>query len=468
MVEYKDVQFSGAIPQQPQIKYDIYDRDAPYYEYQTLSPQENYGSGLVIPRFAGGQFLTFKLDNNVVNLSHSYFEFDINVSAPTAAARAPILHALGTTMIRNIRVFSQSGNLTVDLLNCNEFNNAVLPIVTPIDEMKSNGDALNAFSGIHQNGSVRAVNAANNAIITVAQQTLRPADNSAYSAQDEIKYSQPLLDAVGANASVARVRIPMKSFPHSILSKDQDIPTGSLYIRFYIEGYDKFLYSSTAVDGGNTGAATFITAGSIQITNPLMYIASEKNEIIRSAILAKYLSGGIRMNIDHVERYEETRSGTSQNVNIQIDKNMGKKLKRVYWCPYPSNATLATAFDHQNWADAAADQKINTYNTYLDSNLEQQAIVDTRRNQDYEINKLHFKGGCIFNVDIYKYNWIHIAAYDDMHKLGKGQSCGIPLAQGMDHTWGFRASTANATLNHKIWVVVEREVLLSPSGNVWL
>lgn len=293
-----------------------------------------------------------------------------------------------------------------------------------------------------------------------------------------VAYLENQYYAQSASATVNYVPVlyELSNFSNTILSLDKDLYFGQndMYFKYTVGNVNNFAYqSSTAGAGAGTIATLAPVIGSLQ--NVYLYLAVEQNPIIIDQLIKQYQSSGLKIQIDYpFVTKTTTQTSTNQAIVIPFVPAQGKYLKRIYHTVWNSTEGLATALDCEN---SVAQPKITSYNTYLDSTKMQDDLVNcaTANNatniyeDDWRINQPFCKDSVILNYAVYQKNWFHCDDFcnPDMTKslqIVNTQNIrdGLPMERGLQ--WQFLATTTSAGYIHDNFAIFVREILISPSG----
>ena len=425
------------------------------------------GSSISLDQISS-QLLEWKLPNVCYNLGKSYLSY--NMSVPGTAAVFNWV-ANDTLELASSITFGTAGGLNlVDIQGVSNY----LAVARKIDT-----DTHDYIQGDVTSGLMKADNNATNYLPV----PFTPLAGNLYglpaSAQTVAQTTlEPLYLRSGGTTAATVINVkrtfPLKAITGTIFSMPQDQYFGdNMYLRILTNPANKISWNSV---GSATPATTpTAIATSLSVSNLFLYLAIEKDQMICDSLMQKYQSGQLKYTIPFTYNFRfGTQGAGTQSLQVQLNSQYGKLLKRMLVATFPSSETLNAGFDHSNWSGS----KISTYQTYLDSQPLQDAMVNCvqpsngvlTEMDDYRENKAVIeRSGVIMNPLSYQLNWFHCDEF-----ATPSQDSSVPSSQiyaGLDlaqpKAWSMIMNTTAANYTHYVFAQFLRSVVISPSGPVY-
>lgn len=369
-------------------------------------PLNNQTGNQVTMDSVSSQLLEWKLPAVVYNLSKSLISYNIELPGPAAKCN----FAFNDTLeVAQSITFGTAGGLNlVDIQNVNNYVSVARKVDISDDDylsgdvtgglVKADLTSTNYFppSFTAEAGNLYGLAAG---AVVVAATGMEPqyARTAAATTKLEIQRTFPLSGITG-----------------TLFSMPQDFFGGgdNMYLRIMTAPSSKVGYIATAVTNPVTGAA--VLEAQPVIKNLYVYLAIEKDQLIIDSIMQKYQSGQLKYTIPFTYTFRYSTVGAGNNsIQIQLNSQYGKLLKRMLYAPFPASEVLNVAYDHSNWSGS----KITSFQTFLDSAPLQDATIncvqtsianpgnvldDWRENRD-----VIRRSGAIMNPAAYQNNWFH-------------------------------------------------------------
>ena len=169
--------------------------------------------------------------------------------------------------------------------------------------------------------------------------------------------------------------------------------------------------------------------------------------------------------------------GSQTNIGISFSQQYGKRLRRILHSVWHPTESKNTAYDCANFNGS----KIVNYNTYLDSQVLQDRILDCRQpfeksiyQDDWAENRKYVDKKVVLSKEMYQLGWFHIDQFftppdDDalpQSNLDEG------LAMNTAKQWLFSGLAGSgqtpANLVHYTFATFDREILITPNGPIWI
>jgi hypothetical protein len=283
---------------------------------------------------------------------------------------------------------------------------------------------------------------------------------------DDARYA--IVGATGLATVVAR-SVPLSCFTGTALGMDRDmIFPEDMYIRIQVAPSSKIGYTATNANDPFTGAAAFATQPTI--TNLFLQLATQVDPVLEASVRAKFLAGGMSFLIPYVYGWRNSTAIGTASIQIQLNNQYGKLLKRLLHVPFNVSETLNVAYDHENMNGS----KITQYQTFLDSqplqdsqlSCLQPVLNGARGMDDYREHRNLIRGSALTGSGSYYLNWFHCDSFSSP-KRGKVLLPESNILEGLDlsmpRSWTITATTAKA-LTHYTFGTFVREVVSSPAG----
>ena len=140
-------------------------------------------------------------------------------------------------------------------------------------------------------------------------------------------------------------------------------------------------------------------------------------------------------------------------------------LKKIYWSPY-----TAGGFYDYNIANTAPTSpiKLNSFNTYMDTDQLQQGVIDIDRADDYIRAKDRLRGSCINSKNEYYYNFCYCEDFTGK-KLITSDDMDANLVDGINLTglerifqilgnYGDANNAGTDAVNHIFFYVTQKQL----------
>lgn len=468
-----------------ELDYKKYTSSHPTYTYSKVLPQN--GVQAVALTTAGGEETIFELPPKVYNFSKSNLVFSLTPSAGTHFNK---MFSDCVPAIRQIQVYTRTGLFLVDLNYANNYTNAISRHETPLDEILQNDKPANAYGyweGLYPSNQLSKQTAAET-IIRPAAAAATATVGTVNGAVDSAGVSgifEPGYCIVGADTTATPVinyKIPLKFFKNTGLEVDKDVYFGgeTLYVKIIWEKYTRLGYNTTNEDNDNTGHAA-LTSGAI--AGVTLFMAIEQNSVVENEVKNRVMSAeGLRIQWPMV--YTNliplaAGAGALHAVQVRYNRGHGSKLKKVYWVPFHQTNTTWQSFDHNNTLTVVTTgagpatyvaNKVSSFYTTVNNIRTSQFDYSIANGEDWMVKKESLKGSCISSSDEYYYNFTWIEDFTgNMSLLDKAK---LPdqhnIDDGLDLTseviYTINATNNNKALNHHIFAVTQKELIVNSTG----
>jgi len=434
------------------------------YRYLKV-PLNNQTGNQVTMDAVSSQLLEWKLPATVYNLSKSLLSYNIELSAP--AAKANFAFADTLEIAQSITFGTAGGLNLVDL----QYASNYISVARKVDV--SEEDYL---AGDVSGGLVKADLTANN--IFPPSYTAEAGNLYGLTAGTQVVAAsglEPLYSRTAAPATKLEIQrtFPLSGITGTLFSMPQDFFGGgdNMYLRIYTAPSSKVGFIATAANNPVTGAA--VLESQPVIKNLYLYLAIEKDPMIVESMMSKYNSGQLKYTIPFTYNWRNSTVGAGNNsIQVQLNSNYGKYLKRMLHTAFPASEVLNVAYDHSNWSGS----KILSYQTFVDSQPQQDAIVtcvqtsianpnavldDFRENRD-----VIRRSGAINSPASFQNNWFHMDKFAE--PSSDPQVSDSQVVDGLDVTkpvaWSINVNTANVNLTHYTFAQFLRSMSITSAG----
>ena len=449
------------------------------YRYLRLALNNITGNSVTLSATAS-QLLEWKLPAGVYNLARSFVSYTDVLKIQAGGA----VYAFDNTLpIAQSIQFGTSGGLNLcDVNYANNYINVARPIDTPLEIFLSNdlSTGLSPYSG---SGTIN----------NVFPPGFTPTLNNIYSLLNAATVINPIPNAMidvrqsySAILGIANAtNFPLAGVTNTILAMDKDqYFNDNMYLRINTAPSGKIAYAAAAINAP-TGTPASLAVQPI-LNNVYLYVAMEKDQQIIDSLMAKYQSGQLKYQIPFTSAFRNVVGTGSSTIQIQLNNQYGKKLKRVLTTFFNTNETTGgassnLAYDHHNYDGA----KVTSFQTYLDSMPLQDSIMsclqpDTAtasiaagtgliNMDDWKENKATCRNTAIKNALDYSLHWFHADKFYE-----RNESTDVPednidqgLSLAVPRSWSIQSTNAVASINYTFCHFI-RDVLISPSGPMWV
>ncbi len=395
------------------------------------------------------QLMEFKLPNTVYNLAQSYVSYQLSI--PTSGATfANWVHDDCLDVATTAYFGSAAGPDLCNLQYVNRYTKIVRKMKTSLQDFLSK----DISSQLHTCNSAATANLV-----------------AASGASATTNYTEPqyIRSAALDTAVTATRKFNLNGIKDTIFSVDKDLYIPSeMYVRFTCGVGNQIAFASTNIADPTAGAAAIAVPITVQQT--YLWLAVEQNQLIIDSVMNKVLTTGLKMNVPYTTAWRTSSTGTIANIQIPINQQYGRKLKRMLHTVWNATESSNTALDCAN-RDGA--KKITLYNTFMDNKQMQDFQLSTAASDttglyedDWRENRKYCKGSVIQNRAMYNLNWFHCDSWVEPSKNyfddDSNEDDGLPM--NTPRLWQIQATTANANLTHYNFGTFIRQVVIDRSG----
>lgn len=408
----------------------------------------------------------FYLPNTVYSLGESSLSFNLAVTA--AAANFNNLWALGNVCIDSISLYNSAGVYLANIDSHGEFSRAVLPLKTDSTELHSLDSSLGSTTLALSKAGDRGGGMASSNFIASSTFTVGPSGTrlvgSAYASANRGYLEPQYVKAIGAAAGATfyNVCIPFTQFVHTILAdKENAFWNDQLQLRIRWSPCNKIGYDNGSTTLTTLTSPTALVAASV--ADLKVILAVEKSPDAVALAVAKTKSGYSKL-IPYVYTFNQSSAGTSSSQQIQLNRGFGKRLLNTVCVSYNNLSSSGfTAWDINN----LANEKITSFNTYLDSAQLQINNVLCNNSDDYVLMKSMLRDTVTgLSSNVYKHNHVWVDSWRDPNisysQYDDSVADGLDLS--VNRTYALNKIQPSATLRDFIFCIVQRELSVGPGG----
>lgn len=439
-----------------ELDYKIKGYAHPSYTMTKLLPQS--GQQTVPITAGGGADTTFEIPINASNLFKSELRFTMTPDAKAAKATWLPIDAL--TPFRQIQLYTRGGVYLADINAVNTYTNCSWKADTKLQDFLTFDQALRAAGG----GTTQFLQRNNSLVTAAAADANTPSAQRFNNTASNINYTEPIYllsgTAVASATPPVVVRFPLGMLTNTIFSIDKDILFNEIMIlRFVWNPTTRIGYRSNAQTDPVTGAEPW--DNNISISDLTLYIATEKNDLIKNSLSEKINSeAGFNILIPYIFSYQNNLTGASQSISLRFNRGHGRRLLKIYHSSYNNADTVNTMYDHSNIADA----KVLSFYTMMDNKRSQEFDLDTSNFEDYMLLQDYLKGSVIQNTNIYQFNWVWIEDFTGVMKGEDGSNLETGLDLNAEKKWDIYLTTAGNPLNNFTFAVTQKMLTISKAG----
>ena len=456
------------------------------YARYKMSKKNPQGNPSVHLSATGGEETVIQVPTEAINFSRSRLRMRVKLPESNTANRYVFAYTNTLPMIRSIQFYGDNFYNLVDIQNADVYLNVVRPVDTKIDDYltfdhvsasATSADIETTNMGLCKNGvnedsitnPLVAAGVQVPANFVVVNRHKRPNNSECNPRLTDMEYfiAGAEQDGAGAGNIWYDVDVPLSCFKNTLFSLDKDIYFPQIMnIRIIWNQYTKLAWIGSSLTNPTTNAAAYnpsLAANFIPtISNISIYFAIEQNPMIKQQLISQVKDSGLNVMIPYVHSLKKPVDGTSQTVSYTFRPSHGFMLKKIYHTLFPNAETLNNAFNHIN---TNAAQKVLQYYTLLNGSVRlQDNNIVTAHSDDYSIHHEKIKGSVIQNINMYKFNWLHVDSFgpdkplcEDEDDYNQGVITGLPLDQ--ETIWDINClETTNATHNHYTFAVTLRNL----------
>lgn len=262
-------------------------------------------------------------------------------------------------------------------------------------------------------------------------------------------YQQQAYLTVSGDDSIQtwRFKIPFSAIKRTILALDRSILFNQvLVMKIKIADNGDMAYKGdSATDPDSTPANL---TGDISIANLCLYVCQERNaEIVQSLATATRTGEGMTFLCEYPTTFSQTRSTTTQNISIRLNRSFGASLVAVKNCVF-ANGSNNLKYDR----DTDGSTKVVSYHTDINNNrlLDFNPVIADL--DAWMIHKDRLANTPVLNETIYNENWFHEDRFDNgVRQFRDGEVddstyAGVSLDDEIRYNISY--TTTNATYSH--------------------
>ena len=436
---------------------------------------------------ASKQEIVWDLPVRPRNLSHTYFNFNLEVTAPGASGSFNKVWTKGMALCNQIELRNRSGTQIVYVDNADQVYNALAPYCNRLDDTLEHGTVLasatpatsvsSQTSMIHRSNALADATPASNTANASRMVSSGAAVNVSTQADADVNYTEEQYFQVGGdNAKVCiHFAIPLSEFFGTFLAEKPDCFFEEVVqLRINLNEFGKVGWSSNSA----TALGTVAALAGATITNCYLMDALQVDRVAAKDII-RLVRAGKTQRMPYMVSYKESIPASATQYNRQLKMNeasVGDRVLRI--CHFTTNGpeTGATNMDTSNTNVAGVANKKTSFFTSLDSlRLQEVNIQCGAAGEDYDFMRPYLKNSVIQSRNHFNHSALWV---DDF--------CGNPLAdcrindsvknglemQNLERTWQLEqqlptnaGTGADAVRNHYV-VVVGQRTLTQQNGQI--
>lgn len=189
------------------------------------------------------------------------------------------------------------------------------------------------------------------------------------------------------------VSIPFHHIKKCILSLNKDLYFGgeSLIFRIVWDTTAKVTYQGTAGNDPNAGARA--TTSVVNINSLALYIATETNPAIATAVMNQVRTSGLSVLTDYVYYYKtNVGGGSTQSISLRFNRGNGRKLKYIITAVNNPTEALNTMYDISNVGTSTVTNTASYYGSKIQNFY---TLLNNNRRQEFNIDCTLFDDGIL-------------------------------------------------------------------------
>jgi hypothetical protein len=431
-------------------------------QYQLTRVIQQTGGQTVPVTSSGGNDSIFEIPAKVWNLSKSVVSF--NLSPDTVGAAFIWANIDGFSCIRQMQLYTRSGLYLCDINDFDRYTNMTLRrenLVNDVIGWDSPGSGLVQATAT---GTFEGLSPSSDVVANPPAVTAR-LDGTALSSNLESRYAIPGATTT-VNSPAINYRLYLDKIKNSILAENKDLYFNGeiLYLRIVWGLPNRVFFTSAS---GTTPVAGAAYANGMTVQNLIFYLAVETNVMVENMIKSLVnRPDGLQVLIPMVYYNKLSISAaTNQNITTRYNRAHGIKLKKIYWSAFNTLEKTITAYDKNNIAGA----KVSQFYTMIDNIRTSQYDYLPANLDDWIVKRKSLRGSDILNSSEYYFNWVWVEDFTDLNPLyKKAMELRDNFIEGIDLTneikYDIYSTTANVPLNHYIYAVTEKLLIIGSSG----
>ncbi|OJV15191.1 MAG: hypothetical protein BGO27_03570 [Alphaproteobacteria bacterium 33-17] len=466
------------------------------YRYLRIVQQNNGGS--VTLDANGGQESTFQIPaSQVFNLSRSYFRFTEEQAANVGANNFVYRFCDLVPHFQRLTIMTQKGQVIIcEIPDCHQYTKAVLRHETRLDEMLGNdspADDVGIYSGLipPQNSLISYTDIPGGAasvaglegdisaaLASIATNgVIRTSGGVAKNGFLEPKYH--IRNTTTNTKLKIHNRLPLSLFKNTICAMDKNRYFGDIIEIRVTWSETANIYFCARTTAKSTPV---VPPANLDITSLEFHLCTENNPVIVQDMKTKFANGGFVDHIPYLYNSKQTKTGTLQHIELDINRSQGSHIQKILWFPSNVAKDQGVRYYHalgEQYPDGAAASTgatdILDFNPLINGNPIYSSSVKQRVgtavfNEPYFLQRNRMKGNCITSVDDYNHNFVWYQDWTDpnpfwMKPLDRFDPDvyidGYPLTEPVKYEIDINFGNAAATRIHYIYAVVLRELTVN-------
>ena len=415
----------------------------------------------------------FLIPSKVLNLSRSKMYFDLLIPAQ-GAGNFNWLQGNMLTLFDRMVITSQNTNqVLMDIPNFSRFASMTSPILTSRQELHNKSSPFSTTSTT----ATPPI-----AAITQAAGSLLPCEDVSRS-NGMINYDGNAIDYlspyhgirktfIGASAAIVCVSVcfDLSAVNGTILDLDKLLYFSGeqLLISLYFSPVQKIAWFTNSGTNPSTGATAL--TGNCTISNPAIYLYTEQNLSVSSALVEKVNKTGFSIQFPYPFIQRQAVAAGSFSITQQLTRGFGSKLLYILVSPFNTTESNNTAQDHSIATFDNGATSMN-YNTFIDNipiitNNNIAILGSGVQNAEWwYYNKNHLLDSSIHTINNYNIDFAHIDNFcsDPLNKIDWTAVDGLSL--DAMHQYSF-VCYSNATVANNMYLIFccQKTLNFTPAG----
>tara|TARA_R100000951_G_scaffold18496_4_gene14853 strand:- start:227 stop:1579 length:1353 start_codon:yes stop_codon:yes gene_type:complete len=405
-----------------------------------------------------GTDVTFELPVQALNLGESFFQADVTIPAQGDGARAWV-HK-GITPWSSIQLYTRGGQYLCNIQErATDYSRVVGSSETTSTELE-HGDELGGIFPITDSKAYIGGEGANGL-------------------KSKGYWEQQYLTVGGPNVAYTfHIKFPLKQLKGTIFQLNKSLLFREiLVLKVKMARGTDFCFQGT--DQANPDATARVInnglnpAPAITYSNIALYVAQERNAAIVEGLSAQTSSeAGMTVFVPYPSIYTNTRSGTTQNVTLRLNKSNGSSLKSIKNCVFNN-----TPGDHTDTLgkfrydrETKGQSKVVSYYANLNNNRLSEYDISLANRDDWALHRKMISNSPVYNRHIYRTNWFHQDGFQndaDKNEVGETDTnCYGGLSLDSEVRYDIYYTTANASHRHFTVVNCQKVMNINSRGIV--
>lgn len=438
--------------------------------FRKISPQ-GVSTGITLSTASSIGPSEFVLPPTVFNPSKSRLNFQLSISAPTAANYNWVDANLLSTISRVVLYDSNTNAVWLDCSNFEKYAALIVPSGTSYDDFKTKAtswqtttyaQSLTDTSSQAQLFPCEDIHKSNSLVNVTSLNTVA-AGTTAFNSFEGRKYVIPGTISV---ASIIDVSLPFSAFKLTALALNKQIYNpANLVLQVYWNSVDNFAWQNTSAT--NPSGITLASVAGATINNLSVQLACEQNLTLISKIQQQVMSSGISVPIAYPTTTRQSiSSAAAHSYQLNLTKGYGQRILALISAPFSvGSVTLPARNSHIRGT-------LTTYNTFMNNIATKYPNgYDCTLGQDFYFgNREYLEKSSIQNAGDYAIgDWIHVDSYfgeKSLYQLDMTEIDGYDVGTTAS-TWSIQANLSPAAAATWVTAIIGQKMLtMSSQGSM--